>query len=208
MFDLFDSDWIGDASDLGDAVDMGDSADTIGSAVSDAYGAVGGSAPDYTEFVTNPELADALSNWTGGYDLEGGGGLFTGEEGGNSGGMTGIGWIDRVLGRLGNQWERDPLAMLGAGVGVLGKIDAIRQMQGHKPWVGGRGASGSDGSAEAAAAIQRMDSAMGNVRNSGSAAFNSMANRLPTDTQIPIAAPIALDPSLYLQQGALSKIKR
>lgn len=199
MFDFFDTDWLGDSADfIGENV--GDIGNTIGDAVSGAYDAIGESAPSYLEFVTNPELGDALSAWESGYDLAGGSGL-------PSGGLTGIGWIDKVLGRLGDQWEKDPLSMIGAGVGVLGKLDQIRQAQGHKPWLGGRG-GGSDGTAEAAAKIAGMDAMMSNVRNAGSAAFNSMANRIPTDTQIPIAAPVVLDPSLYIQNGALSRIKR
>ena len=201
MFDLFDSDWIGNVSDLGDA---GDVAGTIGNAVSNAYGALGEAAPSYTEFVTNPELAKALDVWNSGYDLDGGSALPIGS---TNDGITGIGWIDKVLGRLGDQWDKDPLSMIGAGVGILGKIDAIRQAQGHKPWLGGHG-GGSDGGAEASASIRRMDDMMGGVRNAGASSFNSMANRLPVDTQIPIAAPVVLDPALYIQQGALSKIKR
>ena len=46
---------------------------------------------------------------------------------GDNGGITGIPALDKILTNLGERWEKDPLSMIGTGIGILGKIDAYRQ---------------------------------------------------------------------------------
>lgn len=66
------------------------------------------------------------------------------------GSITGIGPLDHVLRKvgqnLGERWEKDPLALISTGIGILGKIDAMRKQHDNRGY-GTGGASAMIGAA-------------------------------------------------------------
>lgn len=146
--DLFGIDLSGAAEDVfADSTDWTQYADTA----SDAFG--GMSANDYFSQIVDAG-GNALGSGMFGTDDESFSSLFDMDLGQaaqavmNSGGtvkedgsITGIGPLDHVLRKvgqnLGERWEKDPLALISTGIGILGKIDAMRKQRSNRGYGGG-----------------------------------------------------------------------
>lgn len=84
----------------------------------DMYGQLGSGMYGADDASVNKLLDLALNSGAG---AGGAGGSDSGS------GITGVGWIDKVLANLGDRWNKDPLSLIGTGVGILGKIDAYNK---------------------------------------------------------------------------------
>jgi hypothetical protein len=155
LFDLFDfADSTGSA--LGSGIDFGglgfDSVGDLG------FSDIGNYAADWGDFVNDAGFSSPVTDWgsfgdftydDGFTNFNYGDALGTMDpasaaqiaaEAAEAGGITGIGWIDKVLGRIGEAWDEDPLSVINAGVGIAGIIDKMTK----GGFINGGGGGGED----------------------------------------------------------------
>lgn len=241
MFDFLDfageGDWFSDLGNYADvdnvasaATDFSDYADTAG----DVFG--GQSAAEmFGSYFGGEDLAETLGSGFYGtdeqsiVDLLGTGNLQDGVAGmdfepsqftdmiagaaTNPDGTTGIPWIDKIIKNLGDRFEKDPLSMIGSGVGILGILDKLRK--GQSGGIAGGRANHDTSGVDALWAGRNsgpFDGAnaapnMGTVGAQAQSLVNPNASQM-----IPIVNnPTVRDPGLFVTSapiGALSKLKR
>lgn len=108
-----------------------DFSDFIPSSASDVFGSLvdGASSPTLGSGLYGTDNA-SLSDLLGGQgyaapDLSTLADVGAGAMGGGSDGVTGIGWIDKILNQVGDGFNKDPLGTIAAGIGILSKIHAM-----------------------------------------------------------------------------------
>lgn len=212
-----------DFLDIFDSGNISDTPSDVAGTISGAIGDAGGYASPYDDILNSSILNNVPTDDSSGLDL----GALLAQQGldtpsydqailnalppevlqqaANNGGVTGIDWIDKILNRVQNQFEKDPLATIGAGIGILGKLN---QISGTHKNGGTPPGTMVPGSPQVQQMIQGNNQRMMDMVGGANAPGPSLEQ-----LRIPIAnAPTARDPGLFVTKapvlGPLSQLKR